>query len=147
MKLFSKSENAEHVIAFYKTLATGDLSAACRMLDPDIEWKEPNEPALWFRGIHYGADAVLEKVFEPMLARVAGFRMKMRKVFVVGNAVVAVGRFQGRVRRTGRELDIATMHHWTFHHGLAVRLQAVYDLGKWVELARSPALTTQHLEA
>ena len=62
MKLYSKSENIKQVKTFYDALSGGNLGAAFGILDPDLEWKEPNVPALWFRGIHYGADALRKAV-------------------------------------------------------------------------------------
>jgi len=133
MKFHFEAESVGQVKAFYDAADQGDFGAASQALDPDIEWKEPNVPALWFRGIHYGAEAVRREVLEPMVAKIADFSMTMKKFFEVGSHVIVVGRYQGRVKTTGKELDAPTAHIWTLRNGKAVRFEAYHDGAKWLE--------------
>jgi ketosteroid isomerase-like protein len=133
MKFHSESESIERVKAFYDAADRGDLSAATQVLDPDVEWREPNVPALWFRGIHYGAEAVRREVLEPVVAKLADFSMTMKKYFEVGSHVIVIGRYQGRVKTTGKKLDAPAAHIWTLWNGKVVRFEAYHDGAKWLE--------------
>ena len=147
MKFYSKSENVKRIKVFYNGVARGDFTAACAVLDPDIEWKEPNVLALWFRGTHYGVEAVRKEVLDPMVARLASLEMRMKKFFEVGEHVIAIGHYHGRSKATAKELDAACAHIWTLRNSRPVRFEAYHDDAKWLELAKEATRPEERLAA
>jgi uncharacterized protein len=131
-------QNIKLLKAFYGAAAMGDWDSAAKVLDPDVEWIEPNLPGLWFSGRHWGSDTVYKRVIEPTLEKIANLRVKMKKFFVIGDHVVAVGTFHGRGRITGRDLEAPTAHVWTLRNGKAVRFEAFHDPLTWREALPAP---------
>jgi ketosteroid isomerase-like protein len=126
-------ENIKLVKRFYESIDRGDLGPARDLLDRNVEWREPDLPGVWFNGTHYGADAVWREVIEPTGARFDHFRLRMRRFYAVGDRVVALGCFQGKVRKTGKALEASTAHICTVRHGKIVKFEAFHDEARWRE--------------
>ncbi len=124
-------ENIKLVKSFYAATSRGELASARSALDPEVEWIEPGLPDLWFGGTHRGPDRVMDEVIAPASEKIEKFHVKMKKFFAVGNHVVALGRFRGYGKVTGKTLDAATAHVWTFRNGKAVRFEAFHDPVNW----------------
>ena len=120
-------ENIKAVKSFYEAASKGDFGSVRVALDPNVEWIEPTVPGLWSSGTHRGADAVWKEVIEPTAGKIDNFRMKMKHFHAVGDHVIAIGYFHGRVKATGKELDTATAHICTLHNGKIVRFEALHD--------------------
>jgi ketosteroid isomerase-like protein len=133
MDFYSESENVKHLKSFYDAVARGDFTAARQYLDPSLEWSEPEAPGLWFGGTHRGPDAVFKEVIEPAYGKIANFQVKLKKFYEVGEHVVVLGRFRGRTKMTGKDLDAPTAHIWTLRAGKAVRFQSCQDIARWLE--------------
>ena len=109
----------------YAAFARGGFPKAA--LDPHVEWIEPDVPDLWFSGTHHGADAVIEEVMRPTAERFEDFRVQCDEFLDAGDRVVVTGRFLGRARETGIELDAAFAHIWTLRDDKVVRFQGYAD--------------------
>jgi ketosteroid isomerase-like protein len=136
MKTLTKNHGQENIRVaklFYEAAGRGDMSHAREALDPNVEWIEPNIAGLWFSGTHRGADAVWKEVFAPTPEKIEKFRVKMRKFYAVGDHVIVIGHIHGKGKATGKELDAATAHVWTFRNGKAVRFEAFHDTESWLE--------------
>jgi ketosteroid isomerase-like protein len=147
MRFHAEPESVKQIKVFYNGVARGDFTAACALLDPDIEWREPNVLALWFRGTHYGAEAVRKEVLDPMASKLAGLEMRMKKFFEVGEHVIAIGHYHGRSKATAKELEAASAHIWTLRNGRPVRFEAYHDDTKWLELAKEATRPEKRLAA
>jgi ketosteroid isomerase-like protein len=123
--------NARLVRGFYLSMSGGDWTAGRSFLDPDIQWCEPSIPGLWFSGTHFGTDAVFKKIIEVGYDKFDDFHLRIKKVFAVGDHVVALGTFHGRGKTTGLKLDARTAHVWTLREGKAIRFQAFHDALEW----------------
>ena len=89
-------DNVKTLRDFYGAVAQGDCASV--MLDPQIEWIEPDVPDLWFSGTHYGPYAVLKEVIEPASEKFDAFHMQCDQFFDTGDQVIVTGHFQGRKR-------------------------------------------------
>jgi ketosteroid isomerase-like protein len=118
---------------FYSAASRGDFSPVRDALDPSVEWIEPVVPGLWSSGIHRGADAVWREVIEPTLQKFDGFRVSIKKIYAVGDQLIAIGSFHGRAKGTGKSLNAATAHVCTLHNGKIVRFEAFHDSASWME--------------
>ncbi len=126
-------ENTKFIKGLYEAASRGDLGPFRQALDPNVEWIEPNVPGLWFSGTHRGADAVGKEVFSPTAEKFEGFRVKVNRVYGVGDHVAVIGYFHGRCKTTGKELDAATLHVCTLRGGKIVRFEAFHDSANWLE--------------
>jgi ketosteroid isomerase-like protein len=116
---------------FYGAVARGDFARIA--LDPEIEWIEADVPNLWFGGTHHGRDAVLREVVEPAFAKVDAFRVQCDQFFDAGDHVVVTGRFRGRGKDTGIELNAPFAHIWTLRGDKAIRFQGYTDTANWLD--------------
>lgn len=89
--------------AAYDSFAKGDYSRL--PFDPEIEWMEGDVEGLWARGTHHGLGAVIEEVFEPTIDMISDFRLQCDEFLDAGDRVIVTGRFLGRGKETGNELN------------------------------------------
>ncbi len=127
-------ENIERVKGFYEAVMRRDTNTARNLLDGNIEWIEPKVPGIWWSGTHWGPDGVFREVIEPTFNKLSDFRCEISQYFQVGDYVLATGRFYGRCKATGKELNAATAHAWTLYHGKAMRFEAFHDIDQWLEV-------------
>lgn len=126
-------ENIKVVKRFYEAASNGDFGPVREALDPNVEWIEPQVPGLWASGMHRGVDAVWKEVIGPTTEKIDNFRVKMKHLHAVGDHVIAIGYFHGRVKTTGKELDTSTAHVCTLRDGRIVRFEAFHDSASWLE--------------
>jgi ketosteroid isomerase-like protein len=120
----------EIVRGLYDAVNKGDFPLDS--LDPDIEWIEANVPDLWFSGTHHGPEAVRREVMEPIAEHVDGFRLKCDRFLGVGDYVIVTGRFLGRGKETGIELNASFAHLWMLRGERVVRFEAYNDTAAWL---------------
>ena len=128
--------NTEVVGGIYEALARGELEAAVAVLDPDIEWTEPDTPGLYFAGAHHGIEAVIENVFSTTAATWDEFRMEVDELLGDGEAVVVLGRF--RARAGDRRLDAPFAHVWRVRGGLAAEMRGFTDTAAFLTALGAP---------
>jgi ketosteroid isomerase-like protein len=116
--------NVEALRAGYEALNRGDLSVVLELLDPDIEWHEPDfSPDA---GTHRGRDS-FERFLRGWLESFQGFRVEPEQVVDRGDELVAVVRQTGTGRSSGLQVEARLAHVWTVADGRAVRWEAVPD--------------------
>jgi ketosteroid isomerase-like protein len=131
------TRNAEVVGSIYAALARGDLDAAVAALDPDVEWVEPNTPGLPFAGVHRGRQGVVSGVFATVPKTWDDFNVEAEELLGAGEAVVAIGRFRGRVG--DRQLDAPFAHVWRVRGGFAAEFRNFTDTAAFLSALGSPA--------
>ena len=92
-------------------------------------------------GTHHGSEAVIKEIFEPTLDKFDDFRLQCDQFLDAGDQVVVTGRFLGRGKDTGSDLDATFAHVWTLRNGKVVRFQDYTDTANWLR-----ALYHVHLE-
>ena len=110
--------------AGYAALNRGDLSVVLELIDPDIEWHEPEfSPDA---GTHRGRDS-FERFLRGWLESFEGFRVEPEQVVERGDELVAVVHQTGTGRASGLQVEARLAHVWTVADGRAVRWEAVPD--------------------
>ncbi len=127
-------QNIEIVKTFFEAAPKSDLAGARAVLDPNIEWIEPEVAGLWFGGVHRGADAALEEVVKPTFQNVSNFSVAIDEYLDAGDNVVAVGRFEGTARDTGMALNIPVCFICTVRAGKIVLFRAFHNTARWLEV-------------
>ena len=116
--------NVEALRRGYEALNRGDLSVVLELLDPEIEWHEP-EPSP-DAGTHTGRDS-FERFFHSWIDSFDGFRVEPEQVVESGDRLIAVVHQSGRGRASGIQVDARLAHVWTVQDGRAIRWEAVAD--------------------
>ncbi|HZZ29253.1 MAG TPA: nuclear transport factor 2 family protein [Pirellulales bacterium] len=106
------TKNIKLVQSFYESVSNGDFGGASQLLDPNVEWLEPDAPDLGKAGTHHGADAVFREVIEPAYEKFDQLRLELDEFLDAGNCVVVLGSFRGRGKTTGTELNAPFAHVW-----------------------------------
>src|SRR3712207_3010890 len=112
--------NVAVVRGIYEDFGKGDIPSVLGALAPDVEWIEPNHPALPHRGTHVGPEAVVGKVFGMVMNTFEAFAVVPEAIHDAGDVVVVEGRHTGRTK-TGQVLDAPACWVWTVRDGKAVR--------------------------
>lgn len=120
-------QNVKLVQSFYEATSRGDFVAAGRLLDPQIEWIEPDAPGWWFSGTHRGPEAVFQEVIEPSKDKFDAFHLELDQFLDSGNQVVVTGSFLGRRKNAGAELNVPFVHIWKVADERLVHFQNFVD--------------------
>ena len=122
------SENVELARKAYDAFSKGDIDTVLAMFDPAIEWREaegnPYQPsgAPWI-----GPQAVVENLFVKLGSEWDGFAAVPEELLDAGDTVVALGRYRGACRATGRIIHAQMAHVWRVRDGKAAAFQQYAD--------------------
>ena len=120
-------ENVALVRGIYDAFAAGDVPAVLGAMSPDIVWNEAENFPLADRNPYVGPNAILEGVFARLAADWDGFAVGVDELLDAGDAVVALGRYRGTNRATGRAIDAQLVHIWRIEDGKAKGFQQLTD--------------------
>ncbi len=119
------SQNLERVQSAYAAFARGDVGTVLGFLDPAIEWTEAE--GFPYGGTYLGPQAVLEGVFMRLATEWDGFGAAPEEYVVGDDAVVALGKYSGTYRATGKAFVATFAHVWKLREGRAVRFVQYVD--------------------
>lgn len=105
----------------YEALNRGDLSVVLELLDPDIEWHQP-EPSPE-AGTHTGRDS-FERFLRGWIDSFDGFQVEPEQVTERDDRLIAIVHQSGRGRSSGVQVDARLAHVWTVKEGRAIRWEA-----------------------
>lgn len=117
----------ELVEGIYAAFAAGDMAAFTDSLAPDVLWNEAENYPYADRNPYRGAQDIMEGVFGRTAEDWNGFSVQINEIVDGGNRVVAMGRYEGTHRQTGKRLDVQAAHVWTIENGKVVRFQQYID--------------------
>lgn len=146
MQTYTK-DNLELIRSCYDAFDAKDFDTLRNAMASNIEWVEPEVSGVWFSGTRRGPEAVIKEVFEPTFGKFADFRVEADQFLQVGEHIVVTGRFRGRGKTTGKELNANTVHVWTLRDGKIVRFQAYHDVANLLEALGTASYEAQRLAA
>jgi len=132
-------DNLSTIREGYDLFARGEFSRL--PFAPQIEWIEPDVEGMWGGGTHRGLESVIKEVFEPAFEKFDNFRVQCDQFLDAGDQVIVTGRFLGRGKDTGNELNAPFAHFWTLRNGKVTVFRAYTDTANWLR-----ALHRVHLE-
>jgi ketosteroid isomerase-like protein len=122
--------NVEATRRAYEAFARGDLDGVVADMDAEIEWHQAQ--GLPHGGLYRGVAAVRAHVFDPLAAEWwEEFTADPDELLDAGDDVVVIGRYRGRAKGTGKELDVPYVHVWSFRDGRAWRFRQFLDTAGW----------------
>jgi ketosteroid isomerase-like protein len=122
--------NVELVRGVYEAFGRGDVDAVFAAMKPDIEWDECE--GMPYGGVYRGREAIVEKVFGPILADVEAFTADPEEILPLDDArVIARGRHGGK--GTHGPVDARFVHIWTLTDGKVSRYEQLADTRRFCD--------------
>ena len=129
-------ENVNIMRQGYDAFNRGDIDAVMDLLDPEIEWQEPDVGISPVRGTHHGPQAVANDVFGSVPEHWDEFQAVAEEFLDAGDRVVVLGHFRVRGKATGKTVDAPFAHVWTLRDGKAVYHHNYVDTATFLESLR-----------
>ena len=126
--------NVEIMKKLFEAGPRGDIATIRACMSPDVTWITPAgvELPVWSQGTFKGIDAVLKNVIGPAAQLFENFRLEADEHIEVGNRVISTGRFRGKAKNTGKELDAVFAMFTTFKDGKIVLHRNITDTAAWL---------------
>lgn len=125
------AQHSDIIKGLYDAFAKGDVPGVLGAFDARIEWREADNLRYADRNPYVGPQAVAEGVFQRLITDVDNFQVRPRRVIDGGDTVVVEGRYTGKVKATGADLDAQFAHVWTLRDGKIVQFQQYTDTQQW----------------
>lgn len=121
------SASLDVIRGLYQAFATGDVPGVLGAMHENIEWNEAESFPYADRNPYRGPMAVAEGVFGRILADFDGFTVTPETYLDAGTSVVALGRYTGTAKATGKALNAQFAHVWWVADGKITRFQQYTD--------------------
>ena len=129
------AENVETVRRGYAAFARGDMEAFLALVDPAVEWTEPEE--LPYGGTHRGHQG-LGDLAARWRATYDDMRVEPQEYLDAGDSVVVIGRYRMTAHGGGR-FDASFVHVWDLSGGRIARYRDFTDKAAKLERAMAAA--------
>jgi ketosteroid isomerase-like protein len=120
-------ENVALIRGIYDGFAAGDLAAVLGAMSPDIVWNEAENFPYADGNPYVGPQAVAEGVFARCIGEWDGFGVDVDEILDAGDTIVALGRYSGSCKATGRPMNPQLAHVWRVADGKAIGFQQYVD--------------------
>ena len=117
--------NLNSVQKVYDAFAKGDIPSVLGFLTSDCEWTEAE--GFPYGGTYRGPRAVLEGVFMRLGSEWNGFAAVADEFIDGGDTIVALGKYSGTYKKTGKSFEANFAHVWKVKDGKAVRFIQYVD--------------------
>lgn len=121
-----EEDNVRLIRGLYDAFSRGDIGAVLNSLDPRADLIFEGPKTIPWAGNWHGRGG-WSKFFEALGGAVDEIIVKMDPFAAQDDKVVAAGRYQARVKLTGKRIDSPLVHLWTIENGLVVRCQELTD--------------------
>ena len=112
--------NPQVIQDLYATFQRGDIPGVLNLLHADAELNFEGPASIPWAGNFRGREA-WSKFFQAIGNNVDQVTVQMQPFATEGDRVVAVGRYQAHVKRTGKRIDSPLVHLWTLRDGKVIR--------------------------
>jgi len=117
--------NLKAIQDVYLAFAKGDIPSVLGTLSSDIEWTEAE--GFPYGGTYHGPRGVLEGVFMRLGSEWNGFAAVPDEFIDAGDTVVALGKYSGTYKATGKSFRANFAHVWKMREGKAFRFVQYAD--------------------
>src|SRR3972149_7085063 len=105
-------QNVELIRAMYDAFAAGDAPGVVGRLSDKIVWNEAENFPYADKNPYVGPQAVLEGVFARIAGEWDGFAVQIDEILDAGDTIIALGRYHGTFKSTGRPQHTQMAHVW-----------------------------------
>lgn len=131
----SEQQNVQMVKDAYAAFERGDVPAILAMLTDDVGWEMPGPSEIPYAGLRRGKDGAGE--FFSRLGEADEVALfEPRQFLAAGNVVVVLGRYEARVRATGKIAKSDWVHVFEFRDGKVSRWREFYDSADYAQAYR-----------
>jgi ketosteroid isomerase-like protein len=120
-------ENVALVQGLYDAFATGDVADVLGRMSPDIVWNEAENFPYADGNPYVGPEAIASGVFTRCATEWDGFAVSVEEILDAGDTVIALGRYLGTYKATGKPMRTQLVHVWRVAGGKVVRFQQYAD--------------------
>ncbi|MEO0734074.1 MAG: nuclear transport factor 2 family protein [Bacteroidota bacterium] len=132
--VLSDPGNVAVVNGMYEAFAAGDVPGVLSALDKEVVWNEAEGNSLADGNPYVGPEAVLQGVFARIGERHDYFHTRDIKLHdMAGNKVLVTGRYEAKVKGTGKLVDAQMAHLWTLRDGKVIAFQQFVDTKQLAE--------------
>jgi len=117
--------NVDLIRSVYDAFAKGDVGTVLGLLSPEINWTEAE--GFPHGGTYVGPRAVLENVLMPLGSEWDGFAAVPYEFIDGGDSLVALGKYSGTYKATGKSFQAEFAHVWKMKDGKAVKFVQYAD--------------------
>lgn len=117
--------NLDAVRSVYDAFGKGDIPAVLSFLSPDIQWTEAE--GFPYGGTYTGPDAVLAGVFMRLGTEWDNFAAVPDEFVDGGDSIVALGKYSGTYKATGKSMRVNFAHVWQVRDGKAIKFVQYVD--------------------
>jgi len=118
----SEETNVRLIGEIYAAFSRGDTVAVLNNCDPQAELNFEGPSVIPWAGNWQGRDG-WAKFFQTLGENADEITLQMQPFAAQGDNVVTVGRYQARVKRTGKRIDSPLVHLWTICNGKVMKCQ------------------------
>ncbi|WP_371194380.1 nuclear transport factor 2 family protein [Glaciecola sp. SC05] len=111
----------------YQDFATGNVPGVIANMHESMVWNEAENFPYADGNPYIGPQAVVEGVFARCLTDWEGFAAHMTTLFDAGDHIIATGRYAGKNKNSGLEMNPQAVHVWTLENGKIVKFQQHID--------------------
>ncbi len=120
-------QNVDLIRSIYDAFARGDVAGVLGRMSPDIVWNEAENYPYADGNPYVGPEAVANGVFARCVGDWDGFAVAVEEILDAGDTVVALCRYRGTFKRTGKVQNAQVVHLWRVSNGRVVRFQQYAD--------------------
>ena len=130
------SDNVTLAQGAYQAFGRGEIPTVLALMDPNIEWDEPQAPGYPDGGVHRGPQAVADEVFGTIPMYYEELAVVPQEFVDAGDRVFVLGEFRGKGKARGTPFVAPFVHIVTFRDGKLTRFQNYTDTGTIVAAIR-----------
>ena len=119
--------NVALIRGIYDGFAAGDVAAVLGAMSPGIVWNEAENFPYADGNPYVGPDAVAQGVFARCIGEWDGFAVAIDEILDAGDTIVALGRYSGTYKATGKPISAQLAHVWRVEDGKAAAFQQYAD--------------------
>jgi uncharacterized protein len=129
------SDQVDAARRLYAAMAARDVGALLEAMDDDFAGSVSEGMPLGVGGRHDGRERMGRDVWVKVFAAYDTTPQVTRYIETGGPELVAIGRYVGTARETGRRLDAAFAHVLSIRDGRVASLHQITDTQRWHEAA------------
>jgi ketosteroid isomerase-like protein len=125
------SDHVQIVRQLYEAFARGDVPAVLGSLDKNVHWQEAEGFVYADHNPYVGHDAVLQGVFGRLAGEWDGFSVHPKDIVATADGALAMGRYTGTYKATGKRVDAEFAHVWRIADGKVRSFQQYTDTAQF----------------
>jgi ketosteroid isomerase-like protein len=131
----SEQQNVQVVKDAYAAFGRGDVASILSSLTDDVSWELPGPAEIPYAGLRRGRDGAAE--FFQRLGEADDVQLfEPRRFLADGNLVVVLGRYEARVKATGKIAKSDWVHVFEFRDGKVASWREFLDSEEYAKAYR-----------